>query len=60
MNIERATQIIESPDKITVTYQGVPVWIQTIDDHTQMAKVHTENNPDHIQTIPIHDLKEIG
>ncbi|MBA4494820.1 H-type small acid-soluble spore protein [Paenactinomyces guangxiensis] len=58
MDIQRANQIVESPEKIKVTYQGVPVWIQTIDDGNQTARVYPEANPEDEKTVPVRDLQE--
>jgi small acid-soluble spore protein H (minor) len=58
MDLNRANQIVESPERIKVTYQGVPVWIQRIDDGTQTAVVYNEADPDIENTVPVSDLKE--
>jgi small acid-soluble spore protein H (minor) len=58
MDLNRANQIVESPERIKVTYQGVPVWIQTIDVGTQTAVVYNEADPDIEKTVPVSDLKE--
>jgi small acid-soluble spore protein H (minor) len=59
MDILRANQIIESPNKVEVRYQGVPVWIDSINKETQTARVHTEANPNDEKTVPVRDLKEM-
>lgn len=58
MDIQRANQIVESPEKVKVTYQGVPVWITNVDDGTETARVYTEANPDDEKTVSVRDLKE--
>lgn len=58
MNVERANQIIDSPEKIKVTYQGTPVWIESIDDGNQTARVFPENNPNEEKTVPVGELVE--
>jgi small acid-soluble spore protein H (minor) len=58
MDLNRANQIVRSPEKVKVTFQGEPVWIQTIDEETQTARVYAESNPDKERTVPVRDLKE--
>lgn len=58
MEIERAKQIVQSPEKITVLYQGEPVWIEMVDENTEKAQVHAETNPKDRKTIPVWDLEE--
>ncbi|KFZ41123.1 MULTISPECIES: H-type small acid-soluble spore protein [Thermoactinomyces] len=58
MEIERAKQILQSPEKITVLYQGEPVWIDMVDESAEKAQVHSETNPDDVKKIPVWDLEE--
>jgi small acid-soluble spore protein H (minor) len=58
MEIERAKQILQSPEKITVLYQGEPVWIDMVDESAEKAQVHSEANPDDVKKIPVWDLEE--
>lgn len=58
MEMERAKQILKSPEKITVLYRGEPVWIDMVDESAEKAQVHTETNPQDVKTIPVWDLEE--
>jgi small acid-soluble spore protein H (minor) len=58
MNVTRAQEIVRSADKITVTYQGEPVWIDGVDEKSAMARVHPENNPSDSKTVAVADLVE--
>lgn len=58
MEIERAKEILQSPQKITVNYRGEPVWIEMVDETAEKVRVHAETNPDDIKIIPVYDLEE--
>ncbi|WP_241154369.1 H-type small acid-soluble spore protein [Staphylospora marina] len=58
MTVERCQEILASPDKITVTYMGEPVWIDKVDATTRTALVNPESRPDEHKTVPVHDLVE--
>ncbi|PTX52192.1 small acid-soluble spore protein H (minor) [Melghirimyces profundicolus] len=60
MNILRARQIVESPQEIEVHHNGVPVWIQNLDESRETARVYTRNQPDDEKTVPVEELREIG
>jgi small acid-soluble spore protein H (minor) len=59
MNVQRAKQILESPKEIEVHYQGVPVWIQNVDETGHTARVYTANEPDDEKVIPVDQLNEL-
>jgi len=58
MNVQRAQQIVQSKEKIDVEYQGRPVWIDGIDERSQMARVHVEQNPQESMTVAVDQLVE--
>jgi len=58
MNVVRAQQIIQSVEKITVTYNGSPVWIDEVDGQTMTARVHPENQPGQSMTVALDQLNE--
>ncbi|SMO40623.1 H-type small acid-soluble spore protein [Melghirimyces algeriensis] len=60
MNRLRAQQIIESPKHIEVHWNGVPVWIQNVDDRNETARVYTRERPDDEKTVPVEELREVG
>lgn len=58
MNVTRAREIVQSTDKITVTYQGSPVWIDGVDENSATARVHVEDNPTDKKTVAVDELQE--
>ncbi|EIT84649.1 Small acid-soluble spore protein [Fictibacillus macauensis ZFHKF-1] len=58
MNVERAKQIISSPSDIEVKHQGTSVWIESIDEASQKARVHMNRQPLQSQEVPINELQE--
>ncbi len=58
MNITRAQEIIKSPQKIEVQYQGQSVWIDGVDERTATARVHPEGNPTDSMTVDVNQLEE--
>jgi small acid-soluble spore protein H (minor) len=61
MDVNRAKQIIESPEMISVEMNGKRVWIDSVDATTQMATVHEEGNePRSSMTVRVQELTEVG
>ncbi|WP_102349781.1 H-type small acid-soluble spore protein [Bacillus sp. Marseille-P3661] len=58
MDIKRAKQIISSPNEITVTYNGVSVWLKQANETDQSVSVHTRDNPDEVMEVPAAELNE--
>jgi small acid-soluble spore protein H (minor) len=58
MDVNRVEEILNSPEKITVTYQGDPVWIQSVNDITQIANVSTMDNQKDKKSVPVSELQE--
>ncbi|OYD09810.1 H-type small acid-soluble spore protein [Paludifilum halophilum] len=58
MDILRAKQILESPNKVDVRYEGVPIWIQNVDEEGETARVYTSANPDDEKVVPVRQLEE--
>ncbi|MXQ53224.1 H-type small acid-soluble spore protein [Shimazuella alba] len=59
MDVKRVEEILESPDKITVTYKGESVWIQSVNEVAQIADVHRVGNSDDEMTVPVNELQEV-
>ncbi|MBA4541462.1 MULTISPECIES: H-type small acid-soluble spore protein [Thermoactinomyces] len=60
MDLERAKEILKSPEHIEVTYRGRPVWIEMVDEHAEKAQVHEEVNKDNVMIVPVWDLEDKG
>lgn len=58
MEINRAKQIISSPDEITVTYHGVAVWLKNCNEQQQSVSVFTKDNPENVMVLPVDELEE--
>ncbi|TCT24569.1 small acid-soluble spore protein H (minor) [Melghiribacillus thermohalophilus] len=58
MNTQRAKEIAESPRMIHVTYNGMPIFIQHVDEEQDMARIYPLDNPEHEQEVPVRQLKE--
>ncbi|QCJ44908.1 H-type small acid-soluble spore protein [Bacillus sp. S3] len=58
MNVGRAKEIAESADMINVTYDGMPVIIQHVDESTKMARIYSRKDPDNERDVPVLNLIE--
>ncbi len=58
MDLKRAKEIASSPVMAHVTHEGHQVYIQSVDEGTQKAKVYHLKNPDHRYEVHVHDLME--
>jgi len=58
MNTQRAQEIAESPEMVQVTYDGVPIYIQHVDEQNEMARIYPLEAPQLEQTVPIRSLVE--
>jgi len=59
MDVGRAKQIVDSPETIEVLYQGVPVWIQNVNEGNETARVYTRENPDDEKVVSVNELREV-
>ena len=60
MNSQRVKQIIESPMMINVTYHGIPVYVEQLDEESQTAAVFPLDNMDARQEVDLAGLIEEG
>jgi small acid-soluble spore protein H (minor) len=58
MEMNRVKQIVSSPKEITVKYNGVPVWIQGVDEQANTARVYAQLDPDDEMDVSIRELLE--
>lgn len=59
MNIQRIKEIIQSDAMIQVSYNGIPVYIEEIDEQNNTAKVFPLDNMKHVQFVDIDGLHEV-
>lgn len=58
MDNKRAKEIASSPDMIKVTYNGAPVYIESVNEDNNIAKIYFLNKPDNKQEVSITNLEE--
>ncbi|QRG67651.1 small acid-soluble spore protein H [Brevibacillus choshinensis] len=58
MNKQRAKEIAASPVMANVTCDGVPVYIQHVDEESEMARIYPLNQPENEQSVPVDSLRE--
>lgn len=58
MNTQRAKEIVNSPVMTQVTFNEVPVYIQHVDEETEMARIFPLNEPEREQSVPVGSLVE--
>lgn len=58
MDVTRARQILQAEQKIQVTYQGVPVWIDGVEEKTSTARIHPEGDPQDTKVVSVNQLVE--
>lgn len=58
MNKTRAKEIINSADMINVTYNGIPVYIEDLNEGNGIAYIHPLNKPEEKEQVSITNLEE--
>ena len=58
MNSQRAKEIVNSPVMTHVTFNEVPVYIQHVDEETDMARIFPLDEPEREQSVPVRSLVE--
>lgn len=58
MDVNRAQQIVNSPNEIEVMYNGNSIWIEHVNENESTARVHKRENPDTEMTVQVQDLVE--
>ncbi len=58
MNILRAKAIASSPVMANVTYDGVPIYIQQVDENNETARIYPLDQPEKEQEVPLNNLIE--
>jgi small acid-soluble spore protein H (minor) len=55
----RAQQILQADDRIEVQLNGESVWIDSVDQVTETAKVHASGNPTDAKVVAVGELEEV-
>lgn len=58
MNKQRAQEIAASPVMANVTFDGVPIYIQHVDENNETARIYPLAEPENEQTVPLNSLVE--
>lgn len=58
MKTQRAKEIAASPVMANVTYNGTPIYIQHVDENTEMARIYPLSQPEAEQEVPLMSLIE--
>ena len=59
MDVKRVKQILSSSSRIDVTYEGVPVWIESCDEQSGVAQVYDVSNPGESVHVNVTALEEV-
>jgi small acid-soluble spore protein H (minor) len=58
MNSQRAQEIAASPVMANVTCDGVPIYIQHVDENNSTARIYPLNDPENEREVPLSSLVE--
>ncbi|NSL50941.1 small acid-soluble spore protein H [Calidifontibacillus erzurumensis] len=58
MDCQRAKEISQSPVMANVTYNGVPIYIQNVDEKRNTARIYPLHDPENEQEVPVASLIE--
>ncbi|MFC0524299.1 small acid-soluble spore protein H [Pontibacillus salicampi] len=58
MEYYRAKEISSSPVMANVSYNGVPIYIQHVDEQQQSARIFPLDYPENEEDVPLSSLKE--
>ncbi len=58
MNAQRAQEISASPIMANVTCQGERIYIEHVDEQNGTATIHSLDNPNNKQSVPVSNLME--
>lgn len=58
MDKNRAKEIASSPIMANVTCNGTPIYIESVDEHSETANIHPIDEPEDKQQVSLSSLKE--
>ncbi len=59
MNTQRAQEIATSPVMANVTYNGIPIYIQHVDNDKETARIFPLDEPNNEEEVPLTQLEEL-
>ncbi|WP_270182040.1 H-type small acid-soluble spore protein [Alkalihalobacillus sp. CinArs1] len=54
----RAKQILASKEEIQVLHNGNPVWLTSVNEQKETARIHETDRPDHEHDVSLYQLFE--
>ncbi|WP_352418892.1 H-type small acid-soluble spore protein [Proteiniborus sp.] len=58
MHNKRAKEIVDSPNMIKVTFNGIPVYIEDVNEDNYIAKIRFLDGSNKIDEVSITNLEE--
>ncbi|RJS61773.1 H-type small acid-soluble spore protein [Bacillus sp. PK3_68] len=58
MEMKRVLEVLESEKDIPVHYSGIPVWIESVDKHSNLATIQARGTHDVSRVVSIEGLEE--
>lgn len=58
MEIQRAKEIAASPVMANVSYNGMPIYIQHVDERSETARIYPLDEPEKEQQVAVNELRE--
>lgn len=58
MDKKRASTIVTLPTMVDVTYNGKPIYIESVNDNDGTAMIHPISEPTNRQEVPVSSLTE--
>ncbi|MED5018499.1 H-type small acid-soluble spore protein [Paenibacillus chibensis] len=58
MNVQRAQEIASSPVMANVLCDGIPIYIQHVDEQSETVRIYALNKPEEEREVPLYSLTE--
>ena len=58
MNVQRAQEIASSSIMANVLCDGLPIYIQHVNEQRETARIYALNNPEEEREVPLYTLTE--
>jgi small acid-soluble spore protein H (minor) len=58
MDKKRAKEIISSPITISVIHDGLPIYIESVNENDETANIHSIKQPNITKEVPLSSLLE--
>lgn len=58
MDKRRAKEIVSSPIMVNVTYNGMPIYIESINENNETVNIHYLNQSNNVMEVSLTNLVE--